>query len=340
MTKYSNRRVTLARRPEGELRDGDLVLDEVPVAELKNREILIQTLWLSLDPYMRPRMSEIKGYAKPIEIGEVIVGGSLGRVIATKSDQFQIGDIVTCFSGWQEYLVAPEDMEGIHNVSPNGIPLSAYLGASGMPGRTAYGGLMNIGKPKSGETVVVSAAAGAVGSVVGQLAELEGCRAVGIAGGPDKCSYLINELGFSAAVDYKSPDLLANLKAACPEGIDVYFENVGGDVTKAIAQLLNPGARIPICGYVSAYNSIDLNSVETPMHIFGALNPVPEHRFFLVGEWQDQHAEHTELLSNLVKTGKLKYQETVAEGLENAAEAFKGMLKGKNLGKQLVHIAD
>lgn len=340
MTEYTNRRVVLARRPEGELQDGDLILEEAPIPTLQDGQLLIQILWLSLDPYMRPRMSEIKGYAEPIGIGDVIVGGSIGRVIATKSNQFKTGDIVSSYSGWQEYCVVPEDMEGLHKVVPNDIPLSAYLGASGMPGRTAYCGLTYLGKPKPGETVVVSAAAGAVGSVVGQLATLEGCRAVGIAGGPEKCRYLTEELGFSAAVDYKSPNMLANLKEACPDGIDVYFENVGGDVAKAVAQLLNPGARIPICGYVSAYNSLDLNSIETPMHIFGALDPVPEHRFFLVGEWQEHHQEHTELLSSLVKSGKLKYRETIAEGLESAASAFKGMLRGKNLGKQLVHIAD
>lgn len=340
MTQYINRRVVLARRPEGELQDGDLRLEEAPVPALQDGELLIQILWLSLDPYMRPRMSEIKGYAKPIEIGEVIVGGSIGRVVATKSSQFQTGDIVSCYTGWQEYCVVPEDVEGLHKVDPDGVPLSAYLGAAGMPGRTAYCGLTYLGKPKPGETVVVSAAAGAVGSVVGQLASLEGCRAVGIAGGAEKCRYLTEELGFSAAVDYQSPALLDNLKQACPDGIDVYFENVGGDVAKAVAQLLNPGARIPICGYVSAYNAIDLNKVETPMHIFGALDPVPEHRFFLVGEWQEHHAEHTQLLSTLVKSAKLKYRETIAEGLENAPEAFKGMLRGKNLGKQLVHIAD
>ncbi len=340
MTNHINRRVVLAKRPEGELRHGDLVMEEAPVPALNDGELLIQVIWLSLDPYMRPRMSEIKGYAQPIAIGEVIVGGSLGRVIASKSNQFEIGNIVTCYTGWQEYCVVPDSIDGLHKVAPEDISLSAFLGAAGMPGRTAYCGLTYLGKPKAGETVVVSAAAGAVGSAVGQLAKLEGCRAVGIAGGADKCRYLTEDLGFDAAVDYKSPDFLAELQAACPNGIDVYFENVGGDVAKAVAQLLNPGARVPICGYVSAYNAEDLNAIETPMHIFGALDPTPEHRFFLVGEWQQQHDEHTALLAGLVKSGQLKYQETVAEGLENAAEAFKGMLRGKNLGKQLVRIAD
>jgi len=199
---------------------------------------------------------------------------------------------------------------------------------------------MYVGKPKAGETVVVAAASGAVGTVVGQTAKLEGCKIVGIAGGPEKCSYVVNELGFDACIDYKAGNLEADLKAACPDGIDVYFESVGGAVTRAVAPLLNAGARVPICGYVSAYNATDAASVETPFHILKALDPVLEHRFFLVTEWQDKHQELTEILAARVASGELKYRETIAEGLENAAEAFKGMLKGKNFGKQLVHIAD
>jgi NADPH-dependent curcumin reductase CurA len=176
--------------------------------------------------------------------------------------------------------------------------------------------------------------------VVGQTAKKEGCRAVGVAGGPEKCRYVVEELGFDACVDYKAGNLEEDLKAACPDGIDIYFENVGGAVTKAVAPLLNPGARIPICGFVSAYNAEDMNSVETPFHVLKALDPVPEHRFFLVTEWQDKHQEITNILTDRVASGELKYRETIAEGLENAPEAFKGMLKGKNFGKQLVHIAD
>ena len=340
MSAYSNRKVVLAKRPQGEIQDGDLVLKEEPVRDLKDGEVLIKTLWLSLDPYMRPRMNDSKGYMDPIEIGAPIVGESVGRVVESKSDNYQVGDVVTVYSGWQEYCIIPGNAEMVYKIKDQGVPLQTYLGVAGMPGRTGYCGLMYVGKPKSGETVVVAAASGPVGTVVGQTAKQEGCRVVGIAGGPEKCRYVVEELGFDACIDYKAGNLDADLAAACPNGIDVYFENVGGDVAKAVAKLINPGARVPICGYVSAYNAEDQSKVETPFHIFGALDPKPEHRFFLVTEWQDKHQEITALLAEQVASGKLKYSETVAEGLENAVEAFKGMLKGKNFGKQLVHIAD
>jgi NADPH-dependent curcumin reductase CurA len=238
-------------------------------------------------------------------------------------------------------VVFPANAEMVYKIDPkDNVPLQAYLGVAGMPGRTGYCGLMYVGKPTSGETVVVSAASGPVGTVVGQTAKKEGCRTVGVAGGPEKCRYVVEELGFDACVDYKAGNLESDLKAACPDGIDIYFENVGGAVTRAVAPLLNPGARVPICGFVSAYNAEDLGSVETPFHVFKALDPVPEHRFFLVTEWQDKHQEITNLLADRVASGELKYRETIAKGLENAPEAFKGMLKGKNFGKQLVHIAD
>lgn len=340
MSAYVNRKVVLSRRPQGEIQDGDLSLVEAPVRELKDGEVLIRTLWLSLDPYMRPRMNDSKGYMDPIGIGEVIVGESIGRVIESNSDNYQVGDLVTVYSGWQEYCIIPGDAAMVYKIKEQGAPLQTYLGVAGMPGRTGYCGLMYVGKPKAGETVVVSAASGPVGTVVGQTAKQLGCRVVGVAGGPDKCNYVVNELGFDACVDYKAGNLEADLAAACPNGIDVYFENVGGDVAKAVAKLLNPGARVPVCGYVSAYNVADQSQVETPFHIFGKLDPKPEHRFFLVTEWQDQHQEITALLAGQVASGQLKYSETIAEGLDNAVEAFKGMLKGKNFGKQLVHIAD
>ncbi|AQZ94026.1 NADP-dependent oxidoreductase [Halopseudomonas phragmitis] len=340
MSAYVNRKVVLSRRPQGEIQDGDLSLVEAPVRELKDGEVLIKTLWLSLDPYMRPRMNDSKGYMDPIGIGEVIVGESIGRVIESNSDNYQVGDLVTVYSGWQEYCIIPGDAAMVYKIKEQGAPLQTYLGVAGMPGRTGYCGLMYVGKPKAGETVVVSAASGPVGTVVGQTAKQLGCRVVGVAGGPDKCNYVVNELGFDACVDYKAGNLEADLAAACPNGIDVYFENVGGDVAKAVAKLLNPGARVPVCGYVSAYNVADQSQVETPFHIFGKLDPKPEHRFFLVTEWQDQHQEITALLAGQVASGQLKYSETIAEGLDNAVEAFKGMLKGKNFGKQLVHIAD
>lgn len=340
MSRYTNRKIVLNQRPQGEIRDGDLLLKEEPVRELRDGEVLIQTLWLSLDPYMRPRMNDSKGYMDPIEIGAPIVGESVGRVIESNSANYQVGDLVSVYSGWQEYCIIPGDAPMVYKIKDQGAPLQTYLGVAGMPGRTGYCGLMYVGKPKAGETVVVSAASGPVGTVVGQTAKQLGCRVVGVAGGPDKCRYVVEELGFDACVDYKAGNLEADMAAACPQGIDVYFENVGGEVTRAVAKLLNPGARVPICGYVSAYNAEDASKVETPFHVFGALDPKPEHRFFLVTEWQDQHQEITALLAGQVASGQLKYSETVAEGLENAVEAFKGMLKGKNFGKQLVHIAD
>ncbi len=340
MNTYRNRKIVLSRRPEGEVADGDLTIVEEDVRELEEGEFLLQVLWLSLDPYMRPRMSEIKGYAQPVQIGEVMPGESVCRVVSSRTEQYAVGDVVTCYTGWQEYYIAPEGIERTYKVAAQDIPLQTYLGVAGMPGRTGYCGLKYLGKPQAGETVVVAAASGPVGTAVGQTAKQFGCRAVGIAGGEEKCRYLLDELGFDAAVDYKAGNLLADLQAACPDGIDVYFENVGGEVSKAVAQLLNPGARVPICGYVSAYNAEDLNAVETPMHIFGALAEPPEHRFFLVTEWQGDHQEITALLAEWVRSGQMKYSETIAEGLDNAVEAFKGMLQGKNFGKQLVHIAD
>ncbi|MDK8464948.1 NADP-dependent oxidoreductase [Marinobacter sp. SS13-12] len=341
MSNYTNRAIILNQRPQGEIQEGDLVLEERPVRELEDGEVLAKVLWLSLDPYMRPRMNDAKGYMDPIGLGEVIVGESVARIVESRSDNLKVGDLVTCYSGWQEYAVFPGDAEMVYKIDQkDNVPLQTYLGVAGMPGRTGYCGLMYVGKPKAGETVVVSAASGPVGTVVGQTAKKEGCRAVGVAGGPEKCRYVVEELGFDACVDYKAANLEADLKAACPDGIDIYFENVGGAVTRAVAPLLNPGARVPICGFVSAYNAEDMNSVETPFHVLKALDPVPEHRFFLVTEWQDKHQEITNILTDRIASGELKYRETIAEGLENAPEAFKGMLKGKNFGKQLVHIAD
>jgi len=340
LATYQNRSIVLSKRPEGEIQDGDLSLVSNDMPALKDGEILIKTLWLSLDPYMRPRMNDMKGYMDPVAIGGVMTGESVGRIVESKSDKYAVGDIVTSYSGWQEYHIVPDSQEMMYKVNADGVPLQAYLGVAGMPGRTGYLGLVNVGKPKAGETVVVAAASGPVGTVVGQTAKQLGCRIVGIAGGEEKCRYVVDELGFDDCINYKEGDLSEQLKAACPDGIDVYFENVGGDVTKAVAPLMNAGSRAPICGYVSAYNATNMGEVETPFHILGALPEPPEHRFFLVTEWQDQHAEITQLLADRVKSGELKYQETIAEGLENAVEAFKGMLKGKNFGKQLVHIAD
>ncbi|MDK9559023.1 NADP-dependent oxidoreductase [Marinobacter sp. M216] len=341
VSEYKNRAVVLKQRPQGEIQDGDLVLEQRPVRAPNNGEVVAQILWLSLDPYMRPRMNDAKGYMDPIGIDEPIVGESVARIVESRSDKLKEGDLVTCYSGWQEYVTFPADAPMVYKIhQKENVPLQTYLGVAGMPGRTGYCGLTYVGKPQKGETVVVSAASGPVGTVAGQTAKTEGCRVVGVAGGPEKCNFVINELGFDACVDYKAGNLEEDLKAACPNGIDIYFENVGGAVTRAVAPLLNDGARVPICGYVSAYNATDMASVETPFDVLKALDPVPEHRFFLVTEWQDKHQEITDILTSRIAAGELKYRETVAEGLENAVDAFKGMLKGRNFGKQLVHIAD
>jgi NADPH-dependent curcumin reductase CurA len=340
MSQYTNHAVVLKRRPQGEIQDGDLALEERPLPALKDDQVLIKTLWLSLDPYMRPRLNDAKGYMDPVAIDAVVVGESVGQVVESNSDNYQVGDLVTCYSGWQEYYIAAGDEPMIYKVTPGDVPLQTFLGVAGMPGRTGYCGLMYVGKPQAGETVVVSAASGPVGTVVGQTAKQLGCRVVGVAGGPDKCGYVTETLGFDACVDYKAGNLDADLAAACPDGIDIYFENVGGAVTEAVAPLLNAGARVPICGYVSAYNAENMAAVKTPFDILGALDPKPEHRFFLVTEWQDQHAELTQRLAKSIESGDIQYRESVAEGLANAADAFKGMLSGKNFGKQLVHIAD
>ncbi len=339
-SEYQNRCVVLARRPVGEVRDEDFRIETESVRELRPGEFLIEILWLSLDPYMRPKMNDVESYLPPMELGKTVQGESVGRIVESRSKKFAIGDRVTSYTGWQHYAIASDETPMLHKVEPAGLPLSVFLGPAGMPGRTAYLGLTRVGKPKAGETVVVSAASGAVGSVVGQLAKRIGCRAVGIAGGEAKCRYAVEELGMDACVDYKAGNLAADLAAACPNGIDVYFENVGGDVSRAVAPLLNAGARVPICGYISQYNAKDISSAQSPFEVFGALPTPPEHRFFLVFEWADEHAETTQRLAEWVKSGQLKYRESIADGLDAAVAAFRGMLRGENFGKQLVKVAD
>ena len=335
-----NTQVLLAKRPLGEPGDDCFEFVTKPTPELEKGQILIQVVWLSLDPYMRGRMNDMKSYVASLEIGDIMTGESTGVVIESKSEKFKVGDRIAAHMGWQTHIVANADDPRLMPVDLNNGTLSAHIGVVGMPGRTAFFGLSEVGQPKAGETLVVAAASGAVGSVVGQIAKLKGLRAVGIAGGPDKCRYVKEELGFDECIDYKAGNLAEELAAACPEGIDIYFENVGGDVTRAVAPLLNSGARVPICGYVSNYNDEDMASAVTPFHILKALDEVPEHRFFVVTEWHERWAEATKQLGEWVKDGKIKYRESVGEGLANAPELFRGMLKGRNFGKQLVRISD
>ena len=335
-----NQRVIFAKRPLGEPDNDCFRFDEINVPELEDNQILVKVCWLSLDPYMRGRMNDGKSYADPMQIGDVMTGESSGIVVKSTSDKFAVGDYVAVHKGWQSYVVCGADDERLMKIDITNGTLSAHLGVVGMPGRTAYFGLSEVGKPQAGETLVVAAASGAVGSAVGQIAKILGLRAVGIAGGPEKCCYVTEELEFDACIDYKADNFSKELKAACPDGVDIYFENVGGVVTKEVAQLLNPGARVPICGYISNYNDEDISKSESPFHILKNLDEVPEHRFFVVFEWLERYQEATEQLGRWVSEGRLKYRESIGEGLENAPELFRGLLKGRNFGKQLVKVAE
>ena len=336
----TNKRVLFSKRPLGEPDDDCFRIDEVATPDLGPNEILIKTCWLSLDPYMRGRMNDMKSYTEPMQIGDVMTGESTGIVEESNSDKWQVGDRVAAHMGWQTYIVAKGDDARLMKVNLDNGTLSAHLGVVGMPGRTAYFGLTEVGKPKVGETLVVAAASGAVGSAVGQIAKILGLRSIGIAGGSEKCRYVKEELQFDDCLDYKSGNFAEKLGLACPDGVDIYFENVGGEVTKTVAPLLNEGARVPICGYISNYNDEDITKAETPFHILKQLKTVPEHRFFVVYEWQDRYEEATRQLGQWIKDGLLKYRESIGEGLENAPELFRGLLKGKNFGKQLVKVAE
>jgi len=340
MSERTNTRVLLNKRPVGEPKDDDFKIETVPATEPQEGELLIKALWLSLDPYMRGRMNDAESYAPPVQLGEVMVGETVNQVVVSKSPDFAAGDIVIGEVGWQEYATVPANPKRYRKVNPDLGPISTALHALGMTGRTAYFGLLKVGEPKPGETVVVSAASGAVGSIVGQIAKIKGCRAVGIAGGKEKCDYLTNELGFDAAVDHKGGNMAADLKTACPDGIDVYFENVGGDVLQAVVPLLNSGARVPICGFVSQYNKKDPSEVVNPADVLGNLPQVPFHRFLLVREWIKEWNDASVQLSEWVKAGKLKYRESIVDGIQNAPKAFQGLLRGENFGKQLVKVAD
>jgi NADPH-dependent curcumin reductase CurA len=335
----TNRQWLLASRPQGEPSVDNFRLAVQPVPELRDGQVLVRHHYLSLDPYMRGIMNEGKSYTAPQPLGEVMIGGTAGEVVASKSPAFAVGDAVVGMGGWQEYSVVDVSQRGVlHKVDTRHVPLAAYLGAVGMPGVTAWYGLTQIIEPKAGETVVVSAASGAVGGVVGQLAKARGCRAVGIAGGPDKCAYVERELGFDACVDYKAhrdlPALARALKAACPEGIDGYFENVGGVILDAVMLRTNAFARIAMCGMISGYNGEPIPMAYPSLILVNRL----KMQGFIVSEhmalWPKALAE----LGSLVAEGRLKYRESIAQGIEQAPEAFLGLLKGRNFGKQLVKL--
>ena len=335
---YINNRFLLQKRPTGMPENDCWIIDSKEITELKQQEILIKAEYLSIDPYMRGKMNDSISYTPPLKIGEVMVGESVGRVIESKSKNYAVGDLVTVHQGWQTYIKAKDSDPTIIKVPESNLPSSVFLGTLGMPGRTAYFGLNHVGKPKAGETIVVSAASGAVGSVVGQLGKLMGCKVIGIAGGQEKSQYVANELGFDQCIDYKNENVADKLQEYCLNGIDIYFENVGGDITRSVAKHLNKGARVPVCGFISKYNSTDITSEETPFHVLGALKPKPEHRFFVVTEWMNKFVEATSVLHDHVKNGDIKYRETITDGFENAPQALRDVLSGKNFGKQIIKI--
>ena len=335
-----NRRIVLASRPQGVPTPKDFRLETAAAPEPGEGQVLLKTLFLSLDPYMRGRMSDGPSYAAPVGIGEVMTGEVVGRVTASRADGFKEGDLVAGRTGWQEWAVA--DGKTVRKLAETGSPPSTALGVLGMPGMTAWVGMHNIGQPKAGETVVVGAASGPVGSMVGQIAKLRGARAVGIAGGADKCAYVTSELGFDACVDHRDPALASLLAEACPDGIDVYFENVNGPVWDAVFPLLNPFARVPVCGLVANYNMTDLPAGpdRTALLFRAALTKRLRIQGFLVYDFADQEPMFLGEMAPLVKSGKIRHREDISEGLEKAPETFIGMLKGGNFGKTLVHLSD
>jgi NADPH-dependent curcumin reductase CurA len=314
-------------------------ITEAEMPQPQEGEILIRTLYLSVDPYMRGRMSDRKSYIPPFALNEVITGGGVGEVVESRSDAFQPGDIITGQLGWQLYSVAQAADASIRKVDPRLAPVTTALGVLGMPGLTAYFGLLDIGQPAEGETVIVSGAAGAVGTLVCQIAKIKGCRVVAIAGSDEKNRYLTNELGVDAAINYKtSTDLKAELREACPGGVDVYFDNVGGEISDVVTPLINHGARIVICGQISLYNLEDQDvgpRVQPYLLVNSALM-----RGFIITDYYARAAEGIQQLGQWLAAGRLKYAENIVEGFENTPQAFLGLFSGENLGKQLVKVAD
>jgi NADPH-dependent curcumin reductase CurA len=321
----------------GEPQEADFRMEQEAVPSPGPGQVLLRTLWLSLDPYMRGRMSDAPSYVPPVAIGGVMTGGAVSEVVASHDDGLKPGDLVVGGTGWQSY--AAVDAKVVRRLERGAQPVSTALGVLGMPGMTAYCGLLNIGQPKPGETVVVAAASGPVGSMVGQIARLRGARAVGIAGGEEKCAY-VRSLGFAECVDHRAPDLAERLKEACPKGIDVYFENVGGKVWDAVVPMLNPFARVPVCGLIAHYNQTAPS--QGPDRSAGLMRAVLTKRLtlrgFIVWDFASQEAEFLREAGAWVASGEIKYREDIVEGLERAPAAFIGMLNGKNFGKLVVRV--
>lgn len=334
------RRIVLASRPAGEPQADNFRMEEAPVPQPRAGEILLRTLWLSLDPYMRGRMSDAPSYAPPVQINQVMEGRAISEVVASNVDGYAKGDLVFGNTGWQTHAIS--NGRGLRKVERTpGVDLPAQLGVLGMPGMTAYSGLLEIGKPKAGETVVVAAASGAVGQVVGQIARIKGARAVGIAGGEEKCRFVTEELGFDACLDHRAPDFADRLKDACPNGVDVYFENVGGKVFEAVLPLFNNFARIPVCGLISQYNatSAPADAMPVPVLMRQVLNKRLNIRGFIVSDFAALEPDFRRDMTAWVRDGKVKHREYVVDGLENAPRGLIGLLRGENFGKTVVRVA-
>ena len=335
-----NRRIVLASRPTAAPTPANFRLEESAIPVPAAGQFLLRADYLSLDPYMRGRMSDAPSYAPPVEIGGVMTGGTVSRVIASQHPDYQVGDLVMAYTGWQDYAVS--DGNGVTRLDP-AMPHPSYaLGLFGMPGFTAYAGLLDIGQPQAGETVVVAAATGAVGSVVGQIAKIKGARVVGIAGGAEKCRYAVEQLGFDACIDHRASDFAAQLALACPQGIDVYFENVGGAVFEAVLPLLNVHARVPLCGLIAQYNGVTPNAALLAALPRKLLTSRIRMQGFIIFDYYQRagyFADFFRDMSAWVAAGNIKYREDVVQGLENAPQAFIGLLEGKNFGKLVVQLS-
>jgi hypothetical protein len=334
-----NRQIILAQRPTGMPDESHLQLQEGPMPAPGAGEVLVKTIYMSLDPYMRGRMSAAKSYAASVAEGAVMEGATVGEVVESNDDSLAVGDYVLAHGGWQDYAVQPA--KTLRKLDPDAAPISTAVGVLGMPGFTAYVGLDEIGEPKSGETVVVSAAAGAVGQVVGQIAKLKGCRVVGVAGADDKCRHVVEAYGFDACVNYKDDDFADQLAGACPDGIDVYFENVGGVVFETVRGLLNDFARMPVCGRIAHYN--DSEAPPGPDRLVAFMGQVLVKRLrvqgFIQFDFKHRYGDFQRDMSAWVRAGDVRYQEDIVDGLENAVTAFQGLLQGRNRGKLLVQVA-
>ncbi|MDO8652608.1 MAG: NADP-dependent oxidoreductase [Undibacterium sp.] len=334
-----NRKIVLNSRPVGAPVADNFRLEESAVPTPAAGQVLLRSLYLSLDPYMRGRMSDAASYAASVVLGEVMVGSTVSRVENSQHPDYQVGDLVLAYSGWQDFAIS--DGTGLTKLDPAMAHPSLALGALGMPGFTAYMGLLDIGQPKAGETVVVAAASGAVGSMVGQIAKLKGCHVVGIAGGAEKCRSVVEELGFDACIDHRSADFKAQLAAACPKGIDVYFENVGGAVFDAVLPLLNTAARIPVCGLIAHYNDTALPAGPDRLGLLTRTiltKRIKMQGFIIFDDYGQRYPEFFGQMSSWLKDGKVKFREDIVEGLEHAPQAFIGLLEGKNFGKLIVRI--